>query len=893
MASVSPAIQTQLGEAISVIADSDFWERWDTLIDDLVSRLTPANAQVNNGVLQVAHSIFKRWRPLFKSDELYIEINHVLGKFAKPFLLLLENTDKAIAATQNDKAALKAHYETLNLIIRIFYDLSCHDLAPDFEDNIAAIAGVWHKYLIYDNPLLHTDTDEESGPLEFVRTGILEAAALYIDQFDDAFGSFIPQFVESSWHLLTSIGPETKYDVMVSKALQFLTTIAKRPGRAQTFGNEATLNQVVEKVILPNLALREVDVELFEDEPIEYIRRDLEGSDADTRRRAATDFLRALMEQFEQLVTQVVSKYIKHYLDDYSKNRGENWKSKDTAVYLFCSIAAKGVPTQALGVKTVNPNVDILDFFKQYIAEDLDAPNVHPVLQVDSIKYIYFFRSQLTQQYWHAAFPLLVKHLNSPNYVIYTYAAIAVERVLYLSSDERSPIIPKVNIVALSKDLLQHLFGVIQKDSAPEKVQENEFLMRCVMRVLLVVKEGILPNIDMVLRNLINITMVIRHNPSNPHFYYYHFEAIGALIKSISPTHPEMMEKALYSPFAAILQGGVTEFEPYVFQLFAALLEANPSGKLSDYYLGLIQPILMPTLWESKGNVPALVRLLSAIIARGVNEMAENKQIEPTLGVFQKLVSSKLHETQGFDLLEAIITNFPAEVLKPYFVPMIQIMLTRLSTSKTQNFTLRFVRFYHLFSSRDDKGLGADFFIANADQVQQEYVFRLILSLDTKLTHAPSVFRPVYTSIILPDTQKLTKPIDRKVAVVSFTKTLSDSQAFVTRYSKGWALTCEALLKLLINPPNVVAAQSNAAAADANIVVGEQDLDDQSFSVGFTQLQTCKKQSRDLYPEITDVKAWVGSYLKQADARNNGRIAGYVRERLAPQAKQALATLMG
>lgn len=25
-------IQTQLGEAISIIADSDFWKRWDTLI---------------------------------------------------------------------------------------------------------------------------------------------------------------------------------------------------------------------------------------------------------------------------------------------------------------------------------------------------------------------------------------------------------------------------------------------------------------------------------------------------------------------------------------------------------------------------------------------------------------------------------------------------------------------------------------------------------------------------------------------------------------------------------------------------------------------------------------------------------------------------------------------
>lgn len=31
MISSPPTIQTQLGEAISLIADSDFWERWDTL----------------------------------------------------------------------------------------------------------------------------------------------------------------------------------------------------------------------------------------------------------------------------------------------------------------------------------------------------------------------------------------------------------------------------------------------------------------------------------------------------------------------------------------------------------------------------------------------------------------------------------------------------------------------------------------------------------------------------------------------------------------------------------------------------------------------------------------------------------------------------------------------
>lgn len=363
---------------------------------------------------------------------------------------------------------------------------------------------------------------------------------------------------------------------------------------------------------------------------------------------------------------------------------------------------------------------DILDFFQKNIAQDLTAEDTHPILQVDAIKYLYTFRAQLTQQYWQAAFPLLVRHLGSSEYVVYTYAAIAVERALSLTNEQKKPIIPHNDVVALSKDLLQHLFLLIQKDSAPQKIQENEFLMRCVMRVLIVIKDGMVPITDMVLRNFVNITKVIRHNPSNPRFYYYHFEGIGALVRYAAPAQPEKLETALYDPFAAVLAEDVQEFSPYVFQLFAALLEANPSGTLSEYYLSLIPPILMPTVWELKGNVPALVRLLTAMLPRGADSIVKNDQVEPLLGIFQNLISKKTTESHGFDLIEAIIASIPAATLQNYFVPILQIMLTRLSNSKTENFSLRFTRFYHFVSARDDKGLGADFFISATDQIQNE-----------------------------------------------------------------------------------------------------------------------------------------------------------------------------
>lgn len=561
-----------------------------------------------------------------------------------------------------------------------------------FEENLSGIASLLLKYLTYDNELLHTDDETEAGLLEFARAGIFEALTLYVQKYMDAFQPHVGQFVESSWGFLTTVGQETKHDILVSRALQFLTSIAGMPEHATVFQAEGTLSQIIEKVILPNVSLRESDEELFEDEPIEFIRRDLEGSDSETRRRAATDFLRRLAERFEESVTKVVLKYIEHYLAEYAKNPASNWKAKDTATYLFSAVAAKGVATASHGVTATNSLVSITDYFQQHLAADLVAQDgVHPILKVDAIKFLYVFRSIITKEQWQEVLPLLVNHLASQNYVVYTYSAIVVERVLYLTDAQGQPIIAPSSITPLSKDLLEHIFQLIQKDSAPQKVQENEFLMRCVMRVLVVIKEGVVPHTDQVLQHLINITQIISTNPSNPRFYYFHFETLGAFIRYVlgqapiyklltdhrfaAPANPDKLEQALYPPFAGVLQGDVqgnrvaivvihqltlAEFMPYIFQLFAALLEANPSGTLPSYYQGLVSPILMPVMWESKGNIPALVRLVSSIISRGSQFIIENNQVEPILGIFQKLLSTKANESYGFDLLESVVSSFPS-----------------------------------------------------------------------------------------------------------------------------------------------------------------------------------------------------------------------------------------
>ena len=112
---------------------------------------------------------------------------------------------------------------------------------------------------------------------------------------------------------------------------------------------------------------------------------------------------------------------------------------------------------------------------------------------------------------------------------------------------------------------------------------------------------------------------------------------------------------------------------------------------------------------------------------------------------------------------------------------------------------------------------------------------------------------------------------------------MTDSIAFAEKYKKGWAYTCEALLKLLENPPT-------PAATEDTIV--EQDPDDMSFGVGFTQLTTIKRPMRDQWPEITDVKRWVSEYVGAGDARQNGKIASFAQDRLPAEVFPAFAAYM-
>jgi len=100
------------------------------------------------------------------------------------------------------------------------------------------------------------------------------------------------------------------------------------------------------------------------------------------------------------------------------------------------------------------------------------------------------------------------------------------------------------------------------------------------------------------------------------------------------------------------------EFMSYVLQILAQLLESSPPDALSANFGALIDPLLTPTMWETRGNVPALTRLLAALIPRATNDIASGGKIQQVLGIFQSLLASKKMDLYAFDILDACVKGF-------------------------------------------------------------------------------------------------------------------------------------------------------------------------------------------------------------------------------------------
>ena len=533
-------------------------------------------------------------------------------------------------------------------------------------------------------------------------------------------------------------------------------------------------------------------------------------------------------------------------------------------LHLMLGISIRAESTTQ-GVSQTNDAVNVMEFFSTQLVPELQDTNhsVRPMVKASAIKFVSTFRNQFTTEDLTALMPLLISHLASPSVVVHTYAAFAIEKILTVKVDvPGGPAKLKFGAGEL-KPFLEPLFTSLFLIVDNVQLNENQYVMKCIMRTLSVANEDVIPVTSVVLEKVTAVLGRVAKNPRNPQFNHYMFESIAVLVRSVCSKQPKatsLFEHMLFPPFQMVLQMDVSEFTPYVFQVLAQLLEYRPrESGLGEAYTMLFPPLLSPALWERKGNVPALVRLLKAYLGKAGPELAARGHLMHMLGIFQKLLSVKATEVSACDLLCSLIVNVPLEVLQPTFKTLFQIMLQRQQHGKTPRFTRLATHFFAVFVGK----FGSQLFFDELGSIQQGLGSMLI------------------TQIWIPRLQSdMPVRMEAKTQIVGLSKLLCDTPALLSDANgrQVWSHLAAMVVSMLTS--------AGASFVDASATADDAPVEIEiSYDSAYSNLHFAKKPVDDPFSEIADPGLLFLQSLQKLSSSHPGCIQPMIQQGLQSDPK--------
>lgn len=362
------------------------------------------------------------------------------------------------------------------LMIEIFLSLSSVDLPEHFENNMGDWMRQFDALLNYHtkhSALLDGKDEDAPGLLTKIKSVIFETVKLYTEKYDEESEEYVKLFVKDAWAVLGSTKNEPAYDMLATSAIRFLTAVSSSTQHV-LLKERQTLEQICTQIILPNMQLRENEEEMFEDEGLEYIRMDTEGSDVDSRRRAACDLVRGLRRYSEHDVTQLYGAQLQQMLTEYTNNKAL-WKLKDTSIALLLALSVTA-STVDKGATIVNGQIPIADLYQHYILPELQSQTHSSlVIVADCIKFCLTFRQMFNAEKTLELLPLLIRWLAAPNFVVHSYAAMCIDRLLTVK-DGAVYRLTEAHLLPGLGPLYQSLFAVLALGNKEDK--ENHYAMR-------------------------------------------------------------------------------------------------------------------------------------------------------------------------------------------------------------------------------------------------------------------------------------------------------------------------------------------------------------------------------------------------------------------------------
>jgi len=818
------SVQRCLAETIVMIAATDFPHHWPAIAADMVKEMSATDLSRVEAALSTAHSVFTRYR---KVDELTVELREELltlfALYIPPLHTTLMRLCEWLSADPNPEVCRCLTFGLLSL-----QDLIKVDMAKELEVRLRDFMNVCYSILVYQNAQL-TGTAER-GPLVELQSTILELLIHFIQQFDDDFEPFAVTFLEAVVRLLSS--PEAQLvsmDDLVVTGLEYVSA-ATRSIAQNAFQQPKFIEQLCSTIVLPNLLLQPADEEMFEDEPESYVQREIDGSDGHTRRNSALELVRSLFAAFPDAAGPIFLQTLNNLLTGYEPK----WKGKDAALTLVTALVLEGVSNTQRGAKdTLNPIINFGEFLEQYVLHELAsdvAPPSHAILKATIIKFMTTFRGHIPNHFLEGTLQCLITWTGHSSLVLHSLAANSIERYLSHRFTSGQLLVPEQAFSPLGPALLDKLCSRLRETKRP-----NEYTMRCLMRVSSHTSL-IAQFVGDVVGALAQVLEETVKNPSNPMFTYCLFECLSSAVTAGS-AQVSAIESTLWEHLMKVLATDVVEMVPYTLQLLSQILDTKPPGQLEPIYQQLAPPLLSTVLYEKPMNIPAVVRLLTAIIHKDAGYLHAHGYTERVLGVFKQLTALKQYDHEGFNVVTAVMLYYPLHALEPFLTSIFRVLFERLQKAKTA----KYVRCLIIFFSVICVVHSPEVVVTRIDGIQ------------------PGLFYMLLQRVWLENMQKIVGQMERKTCIVALANLLCDS-AHLQMNVEAWCGSVFSCLKMIHCA--VEAEEDKSFIPDSSSSWESLARDTmQESAASYCPLKGCAPAPIDPAPQIQDSNSYFKSKM--------------------------------
>eukprot|EP00445_Apocalathium_hangoei_P036695 CAMPEP_0203945012 /NCGR_PEP_ID=MMETSP0359-20131031/80633_1 /ASSEMBLY_ACC=CAM_ASM_000338 /TAXON_ID=268821 /ORGANISM="Scrippsiella Hangoei, Strain SHTV-5" /LENGTH=974 /DNA_ID=CAMNT_0050876113 /DNA_START=78 /DNA_END=2998 /DNA_ORIENTATION=+ len=688
-------LRAQFLGALQEMAGPEFLSDWPQLLSELSRLLASAQDDVllQAVAMDAAHAVFSRYRVSGKGGDPVREARSCAEAFGPAHLQVWKAACERALSGTFPVEQLVGHWELLSSAVSVFYDLHAQVLPNFFCDQREA-------YLEGFIALLgcRGSGSLDSGSLASLQGEVCSALTLYASRYEEQLGAHVGRCTKAVWDLLTAIGQREEFDSLAGAGIAFLTAASRTEWESSPFQDPTALQAICEHIVLPNMKSRPSDVELFLESPQEYIVRDVEGGDEETRRRSAMDLVRALRRFSNAKVCEVLSTYAGQLLEQAkSANEEQALLCLDACVHVVIAMAGPANTADGLNASIVE------QFFTSQVAPELQAeqlPKQRELLRASCLKFVTVLRTVLPAPCVLGILPSVSKHILAENPVIHTYAALCANLVSSMQEpgqdgQRRNRFDAQTLRPCLAPMVMPMLHILVDGRGIPQ----NEWVARALVAIISSLEAAAVEIAAPALQALARVIAdVLAPRPANAECCHAVFECCSVLLKLLVPAGAPEVEGIFLPALGRVWEQGVEELLPYCFQVLGLVLDLTPSPSQCTIYVELLRRVLAEDLWRLPGNVPGIIRLLRAYFAKhAVFGTVLRDGMQTIFERFQYALGHQKLGGSAFALLNAILRYLPPDFYHQYFHIAITLSLGHLQGKKYPELEKEFVISMSLF----------------------------------------------------------------------------------------------------------------------------------------------------------------------------------------------------